>query len=57
MAKKTAIIKGGRVVSTHVTGKWIDITVRIPIPMVAVRGTKRLPGPLKAKVARAARKR
>jgi hypothetical protein len=50
MARKAAIIKGSKVVSTRVTGKWIEVTVRIPTGTVARRGGKRLPKAEKAKV-------
>ncbi len=53
MARKAARIKGSKVASTYVTGKWIEVTVRIPTAKVSERGGKRLPKAQKAKVAKA----
>jgi hypothetical protein len=53
MAYKAAIIKGGKVVSTTVTGTWIEVTVRIPTKSLAPRLGKRLSKAAKAKVAKA----
>jgi hypothetical protein len=53
MAYKAAIIKGSKVISTTVTGKWIEVTVRIPTKSLAPRLGKRLSKAVKAKVAKA----
>jgi hypothetical protein len=52
MARKAAIIKGSKVVRTKATGKWIEVTIRIPTETAARRGGKRLPKKQRAKVAR-----
>ncbi len=54
MGLKAAIIKGSKVVSTTATGKWVEVTVRIPTKSLAPRLSKRLPKAVKAKVVAAA---